>query len=750
MKRRCSAIRTAALLLTVAALGLASTARASHVAITVDGNLADLIAGVNANLGPSNGGFSGTDPLGDTYTGPCAYVNGYDLRAQYILVDFKDAMGNETPNDITLYAGWQVEGVVGDVDGDGNPNTFDITGPGGSTGCALSDETGIGPNESYNVLLDLDCAGGVDDIRIQIKNGQVFRVVNAVPTLLPAATFAFTGGTLELKVPHYEEILDGLMVTTDLCDARFRLTANAEFDGPGEDFSSAFQLELLPSIDVEKTPGEQAICAGDDVTWTITVTNDGLCRLDDITVTDVLGAGLTYKSSDNMPTSVIGQTVTWVFTGIGLMAGQTKVISLTASTGETCTSPSLTNDVTAEGIHISPCVAPGTPAASDSDMDSATVECRDKPPCEIDGPNTAAIGGSVTVTTMHDPATYMLMWSVIDPDDICNITSPSTMGVTSIDIEFTGAGACTVQLAVKDPVNPETCITTCTHIITVNPGGEACPHTIGFWRQQCAQRGNGSTKVCKTGMENLWRCVITETDVISWKKNDGSTETTASLAALSNAALFDALCSQLNGPRPMTIRDMAELQYLGLMLNVCSGALPLNIEIAGFDGTVGEAIDVIEAALNSGNGIGDAAELADDINNRIGVLAEDCELGDDLFRNLPGCVLDEAPGGSLGNGFGDLATFATRPTPNPVTANVTSIEYVVPSRLESAPVSITIFDVSGRAIRSFVPGTQAAGRHAVDWDLRDADGASVTNGIYFYRLTVGSESITEKLLVVRQ
>ncbi|HEX7879716.1 MAG TPA: FlgD immunoglobulin-like domain containing protein, partial [Candidatus Eisenbacteria bacterium] len=92
----------------------------------------------------------------------------------------------------------------------------------------------------------------------------------------------------------------------------------------------------------------------------------------------------------------------------------------------------------------------------------------------------------------------------------------------------------------------------------------------------------------------------------------------------------------------------------------------------------------------------------------------------------------------------------TRPTPNPVTSSATSIRYIVPSRLDSAPVSITIFDVSGRAVRSFAPGTPGAGQHSIDWDLRDADGSEVTNGIYFYRLTVGTESINEKLLVVRQ
>jgi len=749
MLRRCIAMRFLAPLLTIATLAFAPAARASHVNVVPDGNLADLIAAINANLGPANGGFTASDPLGDTYTGPCAYVNGYDLRQSYILLDFKDAMGNYTPNDITLYAGWQVEGIVGDVDGDGNPNTFDITGPGGSTGCALSDEGGIGPNESYNVLLDLDCTGGVDDVRIQIKNVVFSRVVNAVVTPLAGATFGFTGSTLELKVPNYQTLLTGLEVSTDLCDARFRLTANAEFDGPGEDFSSPFQLMLSPSIDVEKNPPTQAVCAGENVDWTITITNDGLCHLDEVVLEDILGAGLTYVSSGTAPTSVNGQTVRWEFPNADLDPGDQIQITLTASTQDPCSGAELTNTANVEGLHFSLCAGPEDPGATANDTDSATIECRDKPPCIIEGPTTAQIGGSVTVTTPHDPAVYMLMWSVIDPDNICNITSPSTMNVQSIDIEFTGAGACTVQLQVKDPVNPEVCITTCTHIITVNPGGFACPHTIGFWRQQCAQRDNGSTKVCKTGMENLWRCVITETDVIQWKKNDGSYETTASLAALNNGALFDALCSQLQGPRPMTIRDMTEIQYLGLMLNVCSGALPLNIQIMnGFSGTVQEAIDGIENALNTGENLDYWKTVADDINNRIGVLAEDCEEGDDLFRNLPGCV--EGPAAPTGSSFGDLQTVATRPSPNPVTSNATSIHYIVPSRLDSAPVSITIFDVTGRAVRSFAPGTPGAGEHSVEWDLHDADGGQVTSGIYFYRLTVGTESINEKLLVVRR
>ncbi|MDZ4806517.1 MAG: FlgD immunoglobulin-like domain containing protein [Candidatus Eisenbacteria bacterium] len=717
----------------------------------VDGNLTDLILAVNNNLGPDQGGFSIPDPLGEIYPqGGCFYVNGYDLRHSYVFIDFKDEMGEVTPNDVTLYVGWDMEGNVGDVDGDGDPSTFNPVGPGAACG-AFSDGAGISDAESYNVLLNLDCTGAIDDIRIQIKNNLVRKVVGGVATLIPGATFAFVGDKLELCVPNYQDLISGLAITTDLCNARIILLANAEFDFLAEDLSDAVQLQVAPSILVEKNPPVQDICAGEPVTWTITVTNDGLCRLDDITVEDILGAGMTYESSNTLPTSVVGQTIRWVYTNIDLLPGQTINLTLTADTASPCATPILTNGVSVEGAHFDPCLGPGAPPATTNSNDSATINCRDLPLCDIDGPSTVAVGGTVAVMTALNPADYGLSWSAIsDPAGICQIVGMTT-GVATINVMFTGAGACTVTLTVTDPVNPEICVSSCTHIITATDrGGFACPHTIGFWRQQCAQRGNGSTKVCRDGMDNLWRCVITQTGVIRWLKNDGGYETTASLAALSDATRFDRLCSQLQGPRPMTLSNMIEVQYLGLMLNVCSGALPLDIEISNiFTGTVAEAIEAIENAINTGVDIGYWKDVADNINNRIGVLAADCPEGDDLFRNLPGCEVDIPS--SLGlPGFGDLETVATRPFPNPVTSNATSIEYVIPSRLGSAAVRITIFDVSGRAVRTIAPASQSAGQHSVDWDLRDDDGTSVTSGIYFYRLTVGDESITEKLMVVRK
>jgi uncharacterized repeat protein (TIGR01451 family) len=1018
--RRCSLPNTLALLLTIFALVIPMAgARASHETIVIDGDLTDLIQAVNDNIGAANGGFSAPDNLGDTYTGDCAYVNGYDLRNVYVFVDFFDAMGNYTPNDVTLYAGWNVEGVIGDVDGDGNPDTFSPGSPGGSTKCALSDEAGIGPNESYNILVDLDCQSPIEDLRIQVKNGQVAVVIGGVPTVLPNAEFDFDGSNLEVKIPDYQDLVAQATVDADLCNARFRLTANAEFDGPGEDLSSAFQLEVPPSVTVTKTPDTDEICAGQDVVWTVVVKNDGLCMLNTVNVYDTLGTGLTFEDADPVPASVDGQILSWNFIDVDLAPGDSIVIEITTGTG--MGGPSvLDNDVTVEAVHESPCRTepegvsasaeasvdvrelpacnidgdddvcvgntktytttvgaeynrvwsassnppgicsfvggntggsvqinfnaagtctvklvisdPADPTVCNTmctyivdvhpqppcDIDGPEVVCADGsiqkyfttvgdgynkqwsfestpggicaiigpadgdtvcvqftgegdctvtlvvtdpddpedcrtecdmdievreappcdiegpggqdpitescvgdtlefstphypayevtwsvgenppgtctilgptdegtvtvvftdaglctlkltvvdpanpdgcdatceliltsnplPPCDIEGPETASPGETITLCTPLSPDDYIFEWSATsDPDDICMIDGRTD--TTCVDITFSGAGVCTVKLIVRDKNNPDVCMTMCTYEVTA--GGEACPRTIGFWRQQCAQRGNGSTKICLEGMYDLWRCVIEETGVIQWRTNTGGTETTAQLAALTDAQLFERLCAQLQGPRPMTNLDMAELQYLGLMLNVCSGALPLNTPIDNyFEGTVGEAIEAIENAINTGQNVNFWKDVADQINNRIGVLAADCE--EDVMRNQEACLLEESDSGLTLQGIGDRTQLATRPSPNPVTANAASIFYFVPDRLGSADVKIVVFNVAGQAIRTLVSANQAAGEYTVDWDLRDEAGAAVSSGIYFYRLSVGDESITEKMMVVRK
>ncbi len=770
--KRCFLRHAVVLSLLIPAL-FTNPASASHETIAIDGNLADLIAAVDANLGATGGGLKAANALGNIYTPGCAFVNGFDIRNTYALFDFKNAGGAFTPDDISLYLGWEVEGMIGDVDGDGNPSTYTAA---ANFVCANNgDQPNIGSFEAYKVFIDTNCDFVSDVVLCVTNNNQV--ILEGVGPIV-GATMAVSGKFLEVRVPNFQDLL---APDADVCNASLIMTANSQFDGLGEDTSPRLSLSIPPQVAVTKTPENQSVCVGSDVSWTITVRNPGLCRLDQVTLSDTLQAGMVFVSSN--PASTGNDTQRSWDLG-ALDAGESVVVTMTANVVGPCSSP-LENRVTAEGVSLTPCEdEPVSTFASAT----AQVTC-DVPDVEIDKSlSTHNIGsdGSVTVTLLITNTGQ----TILNPVQVCDQLDSKT----TIDLTQTPGGTCGVDFGLGNNLNNHICFEefsldvgescTITYVIgcgeqgthpdtatvtaycdgtETNPvtdedddsfvcqdrEGFACPHTIGFWRQQCAQKGNGSTKVCLDGMRNLWRCVIEETDVVQWKKNDGSYETTASLAALSNANLFTALCSQLQGPRPMTIRDMCEIQYLGLMLNVCAGALPLDVVYAGgsVDMTIGEAIDAIEEALNTGVDLDLWKTVADNINNRQDILARDCPEGDDLFRNVEGCVAPDAPN-SFPTGADRSNLLETRAYPNPIVGGSTSIFYRVPTGSGPSPVELTVFDLSGRAVRTLVSGTQNPGDYSTDWNLMDDAGNPVSAGIYFYRMAVGAEVVTQKIMVV--
>ena len=69
-------------------------------------------------------------------------------------------------------------------------------------------------------------------------------------------------------------------------------------------------------------------------------------------------------------------------------------------------------------------------------------------------------------------------------------------------------------------------------------------------------------------------------------------------------------------------------------------------------------------------------------------------------------------------------------TPNPPRLPV-DIEFTL---AQPGVVSLELFDVLGRRVRSLDEGYRGAGRHAVRWDGRDAAGRAVREGVYFARL----------------
>ena len=92
-------------------------------------------------------------------------------------------------------------------------------------------------------------------------------------------------------------------------------------------------------------------------------------------------------------------------------------------------------------------------------------------------------------------------------------------------------------------------------------------------------------------------------------------------------------------------------------------------------------------------------------------------------------------------------TFCLYPgRPNPFNS-VTSIRYDLP---EAAYVGLEVFNVSGRLVRRLIDHRlREPGRHYIVWNRRNDKGRPVGPGIYFCRLSAGSETQIQRIILLR-
>jgi len=84
-------------------------------------------------------------------------------------------------------------------------------------------------------------------------------------------------------------------------------------------------------------------------------------------------------------------------------------------------------------------------------------------------------------------------------------------------------------------------------------------------------------------------------------------------------------------------------------------------------------------------------------------------------------------------------------SPNPFNPS-TVINYTVPSR---GYVTLAIYDVAGRCVSVLFEGEQGPGWHQNTWDGRASGGERVASGVYFCRLSTGTETVTTKLALLK-
>jgi len=91
------------------------------------------------------------------------------------------------------------------------------------------------------------------------------------------------------------------------------------------------------------------------------------------------------------------------------------------------------------------------------------------------------------------------------------------------------------------------------------------------------------------------------------------------------------------------------------------------------------------------------------------------------------------------------ATVALKNYPNPFNPN-TTIQYALNKDGEA---KLEIFNVKGQLVKTLLNGDVMKGTHSILWDGNDNAGHSVASGVYFARLKVTGQTLTQKMLLLK-
>ncbi len=330
-------------------------------------------------------------------------------------------------------------------------------------------------------------------------------------------------------------------------------------------------------LSVAKAPSATTVQAGQNFTYTLTVTNPGPDNADNVTVTDTLPAELTYVSDDHSA-SVSGQTLNW---NLGTLAPGVTHILITVSAANV--GSNVVNSAT---------VASTTP---DPDLSNNATSA---PPVTINTPQ-AGISIAKTVSSrtvlLGQNFTYTLSVTNGGPDNAENVsvvdTLPPQLTYVSDDHAATVSGQTltwslgtlapgTVNIAVTVAAN-----TTATNIInsaTVasttadpNPGDNAAnapPVTITDTPVSTARPSSGPAPliaedpvITKSGTPD--HATIGET--VTWRiraTNPSGQPTTAPVTFTDDVpATFDILSITINGAGSYTLSGQQVTFDLGIL-----------------------------------------------------------------------------------------------------------------------------------------------------------------------------------------
>ncbi|HEU4929750.1 MAG TPA: T9SS type A sorting domain-containing protein [Candidatus Krumholzibacteria bacterium] len=99
-------------------------------------------------------------------------------------------------------------------------------------------------------------------------------------------------------------------------------------------------------------------------------------------------------------------------------------------------------------------------------------------------------------------------------------------------------------------------------------------------------------------------------------------------------------------------------------------------------------------------------------------------------------------------------------SPNPFRDTI-AIDYEVPETVvdehkvqhqlsgEAVETSVKVYNVTGRLIATLVESPHGPGRYRTGWSAQDDQGATVASGVYYVKLTIGRQSVTQRLVQLK-
>jgi large repetitive protein len=239
------------------------------------------------------------------------------------------------------------------------------------------------PNYLSNVTFTVTLTNSGPDAATNVVVTDTLPAGLVFQTSTPAAGTTYNSATGEWTVPSLASGASIVLTLVARVESTAPLTNTAEVtasdqfdpdstpgDGQGDDFATVtIDAPSAADLRLAKTASATTLAVGEQVTFTVTVTNDGPDQATGVEVLDLLPAGLTFVGSTQTQGTYNSGTGVW---DVGTLAsGASATLTLTATLS--ATSPVTNTAEVSASDQFDPDSTPGNNVPGEDDQASVTV-----------------------------------------------------------------------------------------------------------------------------------------------------------------------------------------------------------------------------------------------------------------------------------------------------------------------------------------------------------------------------------------